>query len=99
MNDEGIKDVEEDTSTKESTDNGKRTSSAGSKRSHQQMTEDYLSSINDQMGTFEENIVRTSANIECLIDNWCMPIYVASRRAYLVDETSDCLVLVTVRVC
>ncbi|CAN1175282.1 hypothetical protein LINPERPRIM_LOCUS30751 [Linum perenne] len=50
------------------------------------MTEDYLAAINDQMGTFGENIARTSANIERLTDNWCMPVDVASRRAYLVDE-------------
>ncbi|CAN1273488.1 hypothetical protein LINPERPRIM_LOCUS15068 [Linum perenne] len=63
MNAEGLKVVEEDTATKESTKKGKGTSSAGSKRSRQQMTEDYLAAINDQMGTFEEDIARTSANI------------------------------------
>ncbi|CAN1774785.1 hypothetical protein LINPERHAP1_LOCUS13089 [Linum perenne] len=86
MNAEGLKDVEEDTATKESTEKGKGSSSAGSKCSRQQMTEDYLAAINDQMGTFGENIARTSANIERLTDNWCMPVDVASRRAYLVDE-------------
>ncbi|CAN1154021.1 hypothetical protein LINPERHAP2_LOCUS19767 [Linum perenne] len=63
MNAEGLKVVEEDTATKESTEKGKGTSSAGSKRSRQQTTEDYLAAINDQMGTFGEDIARTSANI------------------------------------
>ncbi|CAN1189948.1 hypothetical protein LINPERHAP2_LOCUS40200 [Linum perenne] len=69
MNAEGLKDVEKDTTTKESTDKGKATSSAGNKRSCQQMTEDYLSAINDQMRTFGENIARTTTNIQHPTDN------------------------------
>ncbi|CAN1334595.1 hypothetical protein LINPERPRIM_LOCUS36457 [Linum perenne] len=50
------------------------------------MTKDYLASINEQMGTLQESIARTTTNIERLTNNWCMPVDVASRREYLVDE-------------
>ncbi|CAN1172822.1 hypothetical protein LINPERHAP2_LOCUS30316 [Linum perenne] len=86
MHAEGLKDVEDDTATKESTDKGKATSSAGSKRSRNQMTDDYLAGINAQMEIFQETIARTTANIERLTNNWCLPEDVASRRALLVEE-------------
>ncbi|CAN1764959.1 hypothetical protein LINPERHAP1_LOCUS9479 [Linum perenne] len=94
MNAEGLKDVEEDTASKDVeddtatkgvSDKGKGMSS-GSKRSRQQATENYLTSINEQMASFQESIARTTSNIERLTNNWCMPEDVASRRKFLVDE-------------
>ncbi|CAN1135809.1 hypothetical protein LINPERHAP2_LOCUS9077 [Linum perenne] len=86
MNAEGLQDIEEDTATNQSTDKGKGTSSAGSKRSRGQVTEEYLASINENMVSFQESIARTTTNIERLTNNWCMPEDVASRRAYMMDE-------------
>ncbi|CAN1852274.1 hypothetical protein LINPERHAP1_LOCUS40587 [Linum perenne] len=85
MNAEGLKDAEEDTATKESTDKGKGTSS-GTKRSRQQTTDNYLAAIHEQMVTFQATIERTTTNIERLTNNWCLPEDVASRRKFLVDE-------------
>ncbi|CAN1317839.1 hypothetical protein LINPERPRIM_LOCUS30581 [Linum perenne] len=86
MNAEGLQDIEEDTATNQSTNKGKGTSSAGSKRSRAQVTEEYLASINENMVSFQEHIARTTTNIERLTNNWCMPEDVASRRAYMMDE-------------
>ncbi|CAN1798637.1 hypothetical protein LINPERHAP1_LOCUS21809 [Linum perenne] len=94
MNAEGLKDVEEDTATKDVEEDiatkgvsykGKGMSS-GSKRSRQQVTENYLAAINEQMASFQKSIARTTSNIERLTNNWCMPEYVTSRRQFLVDE-------------
>ncbi|CAN1168240.1 hypothetical protein LINPERPRIM_LOCUS19106 [Linum perenne] len=85
MNAEGLKDVEEDTATKESTDKGKGTSS-GTKRSRQQTTDNYLAAIHEQMESFQATIERTTTNIERLTNNWCLPEDVANRREFLVDE-------------
>ncbi|CAN1347485.1 hypothetical protein LINPERPRIM_LOCUS41133 [Linum perenne] len=85
MNAEGLKDAEEDTATKESTDKGKGTSS-DTKRSRQQTTDNYLAAIHEQMETFQATIEGTTTNIERLTNNWCLPEDVASRRKFLVDE-------------
>ncbi|CAN1756716.1 Putative nuclease HARBI1 [Linum perenne] len=45
-----------------------------------------LDGINAQMEIFQETIARTTANIERLTNNWCLPEDVASRRALLVEE-------------
>ncbi|CAN1786395.1 hypothetical protein LINPERHAP1_LOCUS17224 [Linum perenne] len=86
MNAEGLQDIEEDTATNQLTDKGKGSSSAGSKRSRAQVTEDYLASINENMVSLQESIVRAPTKIERLTNNWCMPEDVASRRAYMMDE-------------
>ncbi|CAN1122191.1 hypothetical protein LINPERPRIM_LOCUS2629 [Linum perenne] len=92
MNAEGLKDVEEDTATKESTDKAKESTdkgkgtSSGTKRSRQRTTDNYLAAIHEQMESFQATIERTTTNIERLTNNWCLPEDVANRREFLVDE-------------
>ncbi|CAN1781578.1 Putative nuclease HARBI1 [Linum perenne] len=81
---EGLKDMEEDTAATPADKIEKSTS--GQKRSRQQATEDYLASIKEQMEKFQETITTATTNIERLTNTWCLPVDVANRRVYIMDE-------------
>ncbi|CAN1152981.1 hypothetical protein LINPERHAP2_LOCUS19093 [Linum perenne] len=81
---EGLKDMEEDTTATPADKIEKSTS--GQKRSRQQATEDYLASIKEQMEKFQETITTATTNIERLTNTWCLPVDVANRREYIMDE-------------
>ncbi|CAN1173346.1 hypothetical protein LINPERHAP2_LOCUS30616 [Linum perenne] len=84
INAEGLKDMEEDTAATPADKIEKSTS--GQKRSRQQATEDYLASIKEQMEKFQETITTATTNIERLTNTWCLPVDVANRREYIIDE-------------
>ncbi|CAN1762626.1 hypothetical protein LINPERHAP1_LOCUS8459, partial [Linum perenne] len=83
---EGLKDMEEDTVATSTEKKDKTTS--GQKRSRQQATEEYLAGIKDQMERVQDNITTTSGNIERLTNTWCLPVDIANRREYIIDEVN-----------
>ncbi|CAN1837553.1 hypothetical protein LINPERHAP1_LOCUS35136 [Linum perenne] len=81
---EGLKDMEEDTAATPTDKNEKSTS--GQKRTRQQATDEVLASIKVQMERFQDSITTTTGHIERLTNTWCLPVDIASRREYIVDE-------------
>ncbi|CAN1837556.1 hypothetical protein LINPERHAP1_LOCUS35136 [Linum perenne] len=59
---------------------------SGQKRTRQQATDEVLASIKVQMERFQDSITTTTGHIERLTNTWCLPVDIASRREYIVDE-------------